>query len=141
MLNALSDKIAQLAIVIGLLAQALAASPAVYEIRPNSELTQAEIRGAIVQTARQYGVSDVLALAIAKCESNFDRLARSKTSSAKSYFQFIDGTWKQTIKKMGLPTNSDVFDHNTHIQAAIWLLKNEGVKHWESSRSCWEKEL
>src|SRR3990167_4712140 len=100
MLNALSDKIAQLAVVLGLLAQAIAASPAIYEISPNAPesgsgeqtavttnltetpvvghpvarkpLNQGEIRSLIVKYARKYKVPDVLALAISKCESNFD---------------------------------------------------------------------
>ena len=173
MLPIISQKLAELAIVLGVLGQALAA-PAMYEVLPlqaplgalvvssttptlitpliadkapktafalpNSP-TQGQIRTAVANYAKSYGVSQVLALSIAECESRFNRYARNPSSTAKSYFQFIDSTWKYTMIRMGLPPDSNVFNSEIHIGAAIWLLSKDGPRHWEASKSCWEKML
>lgn len=56
---------------------------------PNIEL---QVRAEIIQQA--HGKVDVeTALRIAKCESNFDPLAKNKVSSAKGVYQFIDKTF------------------------------------------------
>lgn len=43
--------------------------------------------------AREYGVSEDVALAIAQCESGLDPYAMNPISSAKGVYQFTDGTW------------------------------------------------
>ncbi len=162
----LSEKLGSLAITLGLLSN-IVSGPAIYEITPksliseamavespkvpppsltspilqNKALTQANIRTLIVQNARKYGVSEVLALSIAVCESNFEPTAKSPSSSAKGIAQFINSTWFETMRRMGLPTSSSVFDPKTHVEAFVWLLKNDGVSHWEASKKCWQKML
>jgi len=97
--------------------------------------------GLVIYYSEQYGIDPALPLAIVKCESNFERYAKNPNSSAKSYFQFINGTWKYTMGKMGLATSTDVFDTDTHIMAGVWLLANEGERHWSESKACWSKSV
>ena len=87
--------------------------------------------------SREYGVDFELAFKIVECESNFNRYAKNGSSSAESYFQFIDKTFEETMKRMNLPTSTSKFDMPIAIEAGVWLLKKDGVKHWESSESCW----
>ena len=149
MLNALSDKIAQLAIVIGLLAQALAASPAVYEITPNAPKSesgeqtaittnlaqkpvlgqdlprnQGEIRSLIVKYARLNGISDFLALELAHLESRFEPEIKNPSSTATGIYQFLLGTWKTNCK-------GERTDPEDNIRCAMDILKEPtGIQHW-----------
>lgn len=54
----------------------------------------------IQDMAREYGVSEDVALAIAQCESRLDPYAMNPVSSAKGVYQFTDGTWDY-IKAQG----------------------------------------
>ena len=54
----------------------------------------------IIDMAREYGVSEEVALAIAQCESGLDPYAMNPVSSAKGIYQFTDGTWEY-IKAQG----------------------------------------
>ena len=88
--------------------------------------------------SKKYGVNFELAYKIIDCESNFDRYAKNGSSSAESYFQFINGTWQQTLNKMNLPTSTSKFDMPIAIEAGVWLLSQEGGdSHWKSSEFCW----
>ena len=87
--------------------------------------------------SKKYEVDFELAFKIVKCESNFNRYAKNGSSSAESFFQFIDGTWEQTMAKMNLPTSTNKFDMPIAIEAGVWLLGEDGVSHWESSSKCW----
>src|SRR3990167_2929189 len=142
MLNALSDKIAQLAVVLGLLAQAIAASPAVYEISPNAPesgsgeqtavttnltetpvvghpvarkpLNQGEIRSLIVKYARLNGISDFLALELAHLESRFEPEIKNPSSTATGIYQFLLGTWKTNCEGKRTDRNSTLDSRNFH---------------------------
>lgn len=93
----------------------------------------------IVAKAKEYGVDPKLALAIVKCESNFQRYAKNPGSSAESYWQFLDSTWKYTMGMMGKPLDTSKFDEELSIEAGIFLLKKEGSRHWLESKPCWSK--
>lgn len=86
-----------------------------------------------------YGIDPELPLRIAKCESGLNRYAKNKTSSAESYFQFINSTWYYTMEMMGHPTTTDKFHQTLSIEAGIFLLKKEGSRHWYPSEHCWNK--
>jgi len=54
--------------------------------------------------------------------------------------QFVWTTWKYTIKKTKLDLNNvDIFNYGDNLRAGLWLLSNEGSRHWEPSRHCWSK--
>lgn len=102
--------------------------------------TPAQVEDFIIYMAMERGVSIPLALAIAKCESGLNPLAKNPDSTASGIFQFIRSTWKYVTQDYllwgGTP---NVFDAKLNIIAGIALLKEEGVTPWESSRSCWGK--
>src|SRR3990167_4103196 len=137
MLNALSDKIAQLAVVLGLLAQAIAASPAVYEISPNApesgsgeqtavttNLTETPVVGHPVARKRLNGISDFLALELAHLESRFEPEIKNPSSTAIGIYQFLIGTWKTNCE--GERTNPE-----DNIRCAMDILKEPtGIQHW-----------
>jgi soluble lytic murein transglycosylase-like protein len=85
----------------------------------------------------KYGVDYELARAIINCESGFDRTVKNPSSSASGYWQFINGTWSSTIKRMGLPADTDKHDPVYSMQAGAWLLANDGSHHWDASKQCW----
>ncbi len=88
--------------------------------------------------SKKYGVDFELAYRIVECESNFDRYAKNGSSSAESYFQFIDKTFKETMLRMNRPTSTSKFDMPIAIEAGVWLLSQEGgEKHWDASKNCW----
>lgn len=102
--------------------------------------SQAEIRSTIVKYAKINQVSEVLSLAIAECESGFVPTAKSKESSAKGLFQFLDSTRERTSERMGT-TTFDPFDVEAQANAGTWLLKNDGTRHWLESKPCWSKKI
>lgn len=53
-----------------------------------------EVKAEIIRQAAIYGVNVNTALRISRCESGYVYNAKSKISTAKGVFQFIDGTWK-----------------------------------------------
>lgn len=93
----------------------------------------------IIYFAEKQNVNPQLALAIAQCEGGLGEAKKNPNSSATGPFQMIKSTWQSTTKRMGWVEGTDVWDVHLNIVAGIWLLKNDGVRHWEESRSCWSK--
>ena len=100
--------------------------------------SQADIRGLIRDKAIEHHQSVYLALSIAQCESSFVVKAKNPNSTAKGIFQFLNSTWKRTLERMDLPTNTSVFNPEVHIEAAMWLLEHDGTRHWLESKPCWK---
>lgn len=97
----------------------------------------------IIREAEAQQVDSELAVRIAKCESlgkdgKINPKAKNPGSSASGVFQFIESTWRETINRMGLPADSDVFDASLNIKAGIWLMKRAGGQPWEASSPCWK---
>lgn len=53
--------------------------------------------------------------------------------------QLIPSTVKYCEEKLG--KEIDPFNPEDNLECGWWLLRNEGDKHWEASRKCWEKLL
>lgn len=87
--------------------------------------------------AKAYQVDPNLALGIAWCESEYYQSAQNPDSSAEGVFQMIDGTWLYTMNKMGLPPDTSKTNIPLSIEAGIFLLSEEGVSHWITSKGCW----
>lgn len=94
-----------------------------------SSVPKPTVQELIVIKAKEYGLNPQTALAIAKCESNFNPLAQNSTSSAGGVFQFINSTWASVNKMRGVQYNKLNAEQN--IDNAMWLAKKEGWKHWE----------
>jgi len=99
--------------------------------------TPAQIEDFIIYQSMKQGVDINLALGIAKCESNLNPKAKSKTSSASGVFQFIKSTWNETLRRLYWEKGQDVFDAKLNIIAGIFLLKKDGASHWE----CFTKDM
>ena len=97
-----------------------------------SEVPKPTVEELIILKAKEYGINPNIALRIAKCESDYNTLAKSPISSASGVFQFISGTWQSVVKMRGQDyTLSDRFDAEKNIDNAMWLMKTEGLHHWE----------
>ena len=98
---------------------------------PECEISQGNgcIRNYIAQEAKNWGVSQYLALTIAEAESKFNPLARNPASSASGIFQFIKSTWKTECE-------GDVFDYRDNTRCAMRLLSTDnGLNHWLADRN------
>ncbi|AKH44190.1 hypothetical protein FHS61_001510 [Altererythrobacter atlanticus] len=62
---------------------------------------QGEVHAAIARASAATGVNFDYLLAQAKLESGFDPSARAGTSSAAGLYQFVNGTWLDTLDKHG----------------------------------------
>lgn len=102
----------------------------------------------------QYDTDPIKTKAIIKCESgdtstdlntieDYQRTIPNQAglSTASGYAQFLDGTWDWTIKRMGLPKNTDKHDPILSIKAFVWLLATDGDRHWLESKPCWSTYL
>lgn len=98
--------------------------------------SKAQIEDWIVHRAMAYDLPVDKVLATAQCESNLIPDAKSKTSSATGIFQFIIGTWEWTMSDMGLPKDLDRTNPEINIEAAMFLMKNSGIHHWDESKAC-----
>lgn len=79
-------------------------------------------------------------VAIMRCESNFQPLARAKNSSAGGLWQFTDATFLDGIKWRKLNWKlSDKFDVFKSTDMAMWFIGREGTKRWNASKKCWSK--
>ena len=78
-----------------------------------------------------------LAYRIIECESGWDASAQNKMSTAYGLSQFLNGTWDYVQEKWNIKLDRE--DPNDQMYATIRLLKEEGWKHWASSKNCWDK--
>lgn len=152
MIEYLQLQLAKATLVLLQISVALAATPAVYEIKPQNApdsefdmvglpeggnmpqgqtgaketiLTQGQIRGIVVKYARQNGVSDFLALELAHIESRFDPNAKNPTSTATGIYQFLSGTWNANCF-------GDRKNPEDNIRCAMRILGEDktGIRHW-----------
>ena len=74
---------------------------------------------------------------IARAESNFNPLAKNKSSTATGIYQFINGTWHRYC------AGKNVYDFKDNIDCFYKVLETDGypkaLNHWNASRSKWEK--
>lgn len=75
-----------------------------------------DVKMEIIKQSILYKIDPKISLRIAKCESNFNELAKNKNSSAKGVYQFIDRTWKGYC-------NGNVFDYTANIECFMKLYK------------------
>jgi len=97
--------------------------------------------GYMVSEANRLGVDPDLANRIIWCESRWDPNARNNGGKGgQGLFQVTPQTWGYVTEKMGLPSFSNPYNYKLNIKVGMWLLANEGTKHWTRwSGWCWKK--
>lgn len=75
-----------------------------------SPVQQGEVHAAIARASAATGVNFDYLLAQAKLESDFDPSAKAPTSSAAGLYQFVNGTWLDTLDKHGAAHGLDWAD-------------------------------
>jgi len=76
---------------------------------------------------------------IQKCESGYDSEvcnAEFGCIAGMGLWQIIPSTLKYCEKKLG--RELDAFNAEDNNDCGLWLLENEGDRHWEMSKHCWE---
>lgn len=71
------------------------------------------------------------------CESGWDEKAENPSSSACGLGQIIERTWKNEMRILGLPRDSDCLDGEINLKATKSLFAREGVEPWRASEWCW----
>lgn len=105
--------------------------------------TKAQILDEAIQTqAAAQGIDPELARKIAFCESTtrqFDKngqvLRGLNNSDDVGVFQINEAYHLKKSQELGF----DIHSTEGNIGYAMWLLKNEGERHWKWSRACWDK--
>ena len=87
-----------------------------------------DVQALIIDAARRWGVDESTLLRIAWCESRFDPQARGAAGLA-GVFQFAPITWNWVAERAGHPGASP-FDPYANIEAAAFLFRTEGARHW-----------
>lgn len=81
----------------------------------------------IIAAAKMVGIDPALAATIAGQESGWNPSARASTSTAKGYFQFLDGTWKEMMgkyaKKYGIPRGTTALNPRANALLGAEFLK------------------
>jgi len=97
----------------------------------------------ITAKAKENGVNPTLASNIAYCESTdrqFDSsgepLRGKRNPGDVGLFQINEKYHLKTSQSLG----HDIYTTEGNIDYAMWLLKNEGSQHWNSSKPCWGKK-
>jgi len=87
-----------------------------------------DVPAIIVEAARRWDVDERTLLRIAWCESRWDPLARGPAGLA-GLFQFAPITWSWVSEAVGY-AGASPFDLRANAEAAAWLYRTEGPKHW-----------
>jgi hypothetical protein len=81
----------------------------------------------ILAAAKMTGFDPSIAATVANVESGFNPGIKSPTSSAGGYYQFIDSTWKETLKKhgakYGLAPDASKYDGRANALMGMEFLK------------------
>ncbi len=102
-----------------------------WEIQPQPPRT-------IETYAALYGAPYKLALAIARCESQLNPLAKNPHSSAKGIFQFLDGSFTHYgLKHWGSLEGRSVLNYGDSAELGTWVIATYGTTPWDASIACW----
>ena len=112
----------------------IATNPATIE-KPSSK---DNIKSIIITKAQRYHIDQELLLRIADCESGFKPDIKNSISSASGIFQFLTGTFIHYALAYDLSIDNKN-DPEIQAELAARIIANGGLKHWEASRSCWDR--
>lgn len=94
---------------------------------------------AISKWAKYYDVPYELMTDIAFSESSLDPHKQSSESTAGGLFQFIDTTWKETMRRIGKPLDTSKYDPDANAQATAFKLSKGELGAWDASKGNWGK--
>ena len=95
--------------------------------------------------SKKSGLDATLATAIAFCESTnrqFDEttgepLRGIKNSKDVGLFQINERFHKEKSQSLGF----DIYTTEGNVGYALWLLENDGSRHWKASKPCWSSKI
>jgi len=100
----------------------------------------AQTKRLIRKFSSKYGIDVDTAYGIAYCESGlkqFDKdgkIIRGKVNPDDvGIFQINEKYHLERSRELGM----DIYTQSGNIEYAMWMMKKEGVKHWNYSKSCW----
>ncbi len=96
------------------------------------QCSQKRVVPCIRRAAILYRQSFPLMREIVRCESGFNPWARNPASTATGLAQFLDTTWATTRYARYSRTSA-----KWNSLALAQLLRQDGPRHWYSSRPCW----
>lgn len=97
---------------------------------PATSPPPADVPAMIADAAVRWGLDANQMLRVAWCESKYDPRAYNGRSGASGVFQFIPSTWRWASASVGL-ANASPFDPQANVEAAAWLMKTQGARHWQ----------
>lgn len=95
--------------------------------------SRACISGLITAYAKKFGVSQKLALDVAKCESSLRGNVFGDSGKAYGTYQFHKPTFEAFSKEFG--EQLDYYNNEDNIKLAIWAFKKGRQYHW----TCYDK--
>lgn len=93
----------------------------------------------ITRLALENNIEPEIILNIAQCESNFNPLAKNKTSSATGVFQWTIGSWEYYSNIYWQDTTDYRLNSEKNIELAILVMRDKGFGDWNASKYCWNK--
>jgi soluble lytic murein transglycosylase-like protein len=101
------------------------------------ETTAKDVVQIIKKAADEFGVDPSLMVDIAAAESSLDPNKPSSKSSAEGLYQFIDNSWKQMMRELGLPEDTPKTNPAANARAAALALSKGRLRWWQASRWNW----
>lgn len=99
---------------------------------PTMELKDMPIQTIITHYAKEYDVSVPVALAVARCESQFGKLPDGDGGKAKGLWQYWDDTWHRHYKEFYKETGIELIKGNQKddTQLAMWAFSKGKATEW-----------
>jgi len=89
---------------------------------------------AIRDASKEFDVPSELLFDIAFAESTLDSTKQNSKSSAGGLFQFLDASWKQSMKELGLPEDTLKTDPVASTRAAAMQIGKGMLSWWDASK-------
>ena len=119
-------------------------------VTPPAQVIEQTIPELITEHAHTFGVSKDLAQAIAYCESTTQQYSKNLAEDGTprvlrgvqnpadvGVFQINEKYHLERSKSLGY----NIYTTEGNIDYGLWLLKNEGSKHWKASEPCWGNKV
>jgi len=112
-----------------------------YSVARPEAAASGQVYDKIVEVSKKYGVNTDTALRIASCESNLrqfngETVIRGKVNPKDvGVFQINED---YHLNRSG-NLDFNIYQTDGNIEYAMWLMKQEGNRHWNWSKPCWSQ--